>query len=97
MMFSRQPSLPLLVLCVVLVSGLWLAVVESLPTTNTCEVQDKQEGHVSFGYAFYLLLVGGLFSLGGASFNLLCARSAAERRRQLRLRFRYVLLLYTST
>lgn len=45
---------------------------------------------IQFGYAFYILLVGGLFSLGAASFNLLCARSAADRRRSLRLRFRYI-------
>ena len=46
--------------------------------------------NIQFGYAFYILLVGGLFSLGAAAFNLLCARSAADRRRSLRLRFRYV-------
>ena len=45
--------------------------------------------NVQFGYAFYILLVGGLFSLGAAASNLLFARSAADRRRSLRLRFRY--------
>lgn len=73
-------------LCIVLVAGLWLAVVETLPSSkyNRC----GEGGNYQFGYAFYILLVGGLFSLGAAAFNLLCARSAADRRRSLRLRFR---------
>lgn len=73
-------------LCIVLVAGLWLAVVETLPTTNGCKISTKVD--IQFGYAYYILLVSGLFSLGGASFNLLFARSAADRRRALRNRIR---------
>ena len=77
------------VLCIVLVAGLWLAVAETLPTNSgsggtTC----YSNVEVHFGYAYYILLVGGLFSLGAASFNLLFARSAADRRRSVRLRYR---------
>lgn len=75
-------------LCTVLAAGLWLAVAESLPTKNfNCFVENTKV-EIHFGYAYYILLVGGLFSLGGAAFNLLFAKSAAERRRSLRLRFR---------
>ena len=84
-------SLPA-VLCTVLVAGLWLAVVQSLPkgklTSTDIGCMDMADMNVNFGYCFYFLLVGGLFSLGGASVNLLCARSAADRRRSLRNRFR---------
>ena len=76
------------VLCTVLAAGLWLAVAETLPTKNfNCFVENTKV-EIHFGYAYYILLVGGLFSLGGAAFNLLFAKSAAERRRSLRLRFR---------
>ena len=74
------------VLCTVLVAGLWLAVVETLPTKKGCRVSNKVD--VQFGYAYYILLVSGLFSLGGAAFNLLFARSAADRRRAMRNRIR---------
>lgn len=78
------------VLCIVLVAGLWLGVVHGLPRGNLDHeihcVYSKLD--VNFGYCYYILLVGGLFSLGGASFNLLFARTAAERRRANRLRFR---------
>ena len=53
-------------------------------------VPTAKSAGVEFGYAFYILLVGGLLSLGAAAFNLLFARSAAERRRSLRLRIRCV-------
>ena len=76
------------VLCTVLAAGLWLAVAETLPTSNVKCFEDNTKVGVHFGYAYYILLVGGLFSLGGAAFNLLFAKSAAERRRALRLRFR---------
>ena len=74
------------VLCTVLVAGLWLAVAETLPTNKSDTCHSSVEVH--FGYAYYILLVGGLFSLGAASFNLLFARSAADRRRSVRLRYR---------
>ena len=64
---------------------------ETLPTGRDCGT-GSQDAQVQFGYAYYILLVGGLFSLGGAAFNLLFARSAAERRRLLRLRFRLVVV-----
>ena len=48
----------------------------------------KTEIESQFSYAYYLFLVGGLFSLGAAAFNLLFARTAAERRRSVRSRFR---------
>lgn len=72
-------------LCIVLVAGLWLAVAETLPTQKSC---GEKKIEVQFGYAYYILLVGGLFSLGAASFNLLFARSAADRRRSVRHRYR---------
>ena len=77
-------------LCIVLVAGLWLAVIRSLPTGKIDLKACNERMVVSFGYCFYFLVVGGLFSLGGASVNLLCARSAADRRRSQRDRFRYV-------
>ena len=77
-------------LCIVLVAGLWLAVAETLPSSKVSCPGGDTNVNIQFGYAFYILLVGGLFSLGAASFNLLCARSAADRRRSLRLRFRYI-------
>ena len=77
------------VLCVVLVAGLWLAVSETLPTSKFCRVV-ADVSSISFGYSYYILLVSGLFSLGAASFNLLFARSAADRRRSVRTRFRFV-------
>ncbi len=69
-----------------LVAGLWLAVVETLPTVKFCNALPNVGVH--FGYAYYILLVAGLFSLGGAAFNLLFAKSAADRRRALRNRYR---------
>ena len=81
----------LVVLCIVLVAGLWLAVVQSLPNGKSPHPEGcNDDMPVSFGYCFYFLLVGGAFSLGGASINLLFARSAADRRRSLRNRFRYL-------
>ncbi len=74
-------------LCTVLVAGLWLAVVETLPTNKFC-IAAQPNVEVHFGYSYYILLVSGLFALGGAAFNLLFARSAAERRRTLRNRYR---------
>lgn len=76
------------VLCIVLVAGLWLAVAETLPTNSGGTTTCYSNVEVHFGYAYYILLVGGLFSLGAASFNLLFARSAADRRRSVRLRYR---------
>jgi len=73
----------------VLVAGLWLAVAETLPTDKACRsTSGAKKIEVQFGYAYYILLVGGLFSLGAASFNLLFARSAADRRRSVRHRYR---------
>jgi len=72
----------------VLVAGLWLAVAETLPTKKACYSTRGAKTEVQFGYAYYILLVGGLFSLGAASFNLLFARSAADRRRSVRHRYR---------
>lgn len=73
----------------VLVSGLWLAVVQSLPkgivNLSNCDFENIT---VRFGYCYYILLVGSLFSLVATSFNLLFARTAVDRRRQLRLRLR---------
>ena len=78
------------VLCIVLVAGLWLAVAETLPTQKACQSSNSgaTKIEVQFGYAYYILLVGGLFSLGAASYNLLFARSAADRRRSVRHRYR---------
>ena len=81
---------PYIVLCIVLVAGLWLGVAQFLPTDKqimTCGVP-KTGIESQFSYAYYLFLVGGLFSLGAAAFNLLFARTAAERRRSVRSRFR---------
>lgn len=77
-------------LCIVLVAGLWLGVAQFLPTDKnllTCGVP-KKDIESQFSYGYYLMLVGGLFSLGAAAFNLLFARTAAERRRSVRTRFR---------
>jgi hypothetical protein len=77
-------------LCIVLVAGLWLGVAQFLPTNkqlSLCEVLRKNI-ESQFSYAYYLMLVGGIFSLGAAAFNLLFARTAAERRRSVRSRFR---------
>lgn len=71
-----------------LVAGLWLAVVQSLPKGKVVVPDCNKDVVIKFGYCFYFLLVGGLFTLVGASVNLLCARSAADRRRSLRNRFR---------
>ncbi|KAL5471459.1 hypothetical protein EMCRGX_G029579 [Ephydatia muelleri] len=75
-------------LCIVLVAGLWLAVVETLPAN----INDKDgclilhpDPVVHFGYAYYIFLASGVFSLTAAAFNLLCGRSLADRRRQMRL------------
>lgn len=75
-----------------LVAGLWLGVAQFLPTDKnllTCGVP-KKDIESQFSYGYYLMLVGGLFSLGAAAFNLLFARTAAERRRSVRTRFRCV-------
>ena len=75
-----------------LVAGLWLAVVQKLPRGLNSIQKDLADCNLNivshFGYCYYILLVGGLFSLGGVSFNLLFARSAADRRRSVRHRFR---------
>jgi hypothetical protein len=76
-------------LCVILVAGFWLAACETLP------VGDSQQGYkdtVSFGYAYYIYISSGVFSLIATSLNLLRGRSAAERRRNRRRNFRQQLL-----
>lgn len=72
-------------LCIVLVAGLWLAVVETLPTNNDKDgcLSQQSDTVVHFGYAYYIFLAAGVFSLTAAAFNLLCGRSLAERRRQM--------------
>lgn len=73
-------------LCIVLVAGLWLAVVHTLPTGKDKDgCYDDQRPVVHFGYAYYIFLAAGVFSLTAAAFNLLCGRSLADRRRQMRL------------
>lgn len=75
-------------LCIVLVAGLWLGVAQYLPTDKDLCGSLRKNIESQFSYAYYLMLVGGLFSLGAAAFNLLFARTAAERRRSVRSRFR---------
>ena len=90
-MFSDpSPSLSLThtVMCIVLVAGLWLGVAQYLPTDKDLCESKREDIETQFSYAYYLMLVGGLFSLGAAAFNLLFARTVAERRRSLRSRFR---------
>ena len=74
------------VLCIVLVAGLWLAVVETLPAkSNDKDGCLPEDAVVHFGYAYYIFLAAGVFSLTAAAFNLLCGRSLADRRRAMRL------------
>ena len=81
--FHFPPSL--VVLCIILVAGFWLAVINSLPVDEDSLYRDT----VRFGYAFYIYLCAGVFTLVGTCLNLLLAKTAAERRRQYRNRFRY--------
>ncbi len=74
----------LVVLCIILVAGFWLAVINSLPVD-----EEIYRDTVRFGYAFYIYLCAGVFTLVGTCLNLLLAKTAAERRRQYRNRFRY--------
>ena len=78
--FSPLP----VVLCIILVAGFWLAVINSLPVVD----QDDYRDTVRFGYAFYIYLSSGVFTLVGTCLNLLLAKTAAERRRQYRNNFR---------
>ena len=75
-------------LCIILVAGFWLAVCETLPVSSADKDQSKFKDTVSFGYAFYVYICSGIFSLFAACLNLIRARSAAERRRQHRRHFR---------
>lgn len=80
-------------LCIVLVAGLWLAVVENLPATGSDNECLGQDPVVHFGYAYYIFLAAGVFSLTAAAFNLLCGRSLADRRRAMRLWLKLALIL----
>ena len=79
------------VLCIVLVAGFWLAVAETLPVAGSLpsnyDVAELRD-NVQFGYGYYIYLAAGVFSLIAACLNLLRARTAAERRRNLRHRLR---------
>jgi len=71
-----------LVLCIVLIGGLWVWVTETLPQksiTKLCE--DDTNIIVKFGYAYYMAMGSGLLVLLAASLNLLRARTLSERRR----------------
>ena len=76
----------------VLVAGLWLAVVQRLPRSvpqgapSVVKNCDLSRMPISFGYCYYIVIVAALFSLGAATFNLLFSRTAADRRRRLRNR-----------
>ena len=84
------------VLCIILVAGFWLSVVETLPgngengKVNYAMYKDT----VVFGYGFYTYMAGGVMSLIAGCINLLRARSAVERRMTHRNRFRCA-ALYT--
>ena len=78
-----------IVLCIILVAGFWLSVVETIPNHTNSESLSEFKGTVVFGYAFYIYMAGGVLSLIAACLNLLRARSAVERRMTHRLRFRY--------
>ena len=82
-------------LCIVLVAGLWLAVVENLPVNGKDKDHEclGQDPVVHFGYAYYIFLAAGVFSLTAAAFNLLCGRSLADRRRAMRLWLKLALIL----
>lgn len=71
-----------LVLCIVLIGGLWVWVTETLPQkgkTDSCK--EDTDIVIKFGYAYYMAMGSGLLVLLAASLNLLRARTLAERRR----------------
>ena len=71
------------VLCIVLIGGLWVWVTELLPNHRNAQTQCGNNDHVTikFGYAYYMAMGSGLLILLAASLNLLRARTLAERRR----------------
>lgn len=75
-------------LCVVLVGGFWLAVCETLPIDGKTKSQAAYRDTVRFGYAYYIYMSSAVFALIATSFNLIRARSAAERRRHHRRHYR---------
>lgn len=74
-------SFLLLVLCIVLIGGLWVWVTETLPQKGKTEDCKGDNIIVKFGYSYYMAMGSGLLVLLAASLNLLRARTLSERRR----------------
>ena len=83
----------LVVICIVGACGFWLWVSELIKTPLPYEGQDSAlcttaQINVQFHAGFYVCIGSGIFCLIALSGNMICARTAVERRRQARQRLR---------
>ena len=82
----------LVVICIVGACGFWLWVSELIPQSqsqdNDSILCSKVQVAVSFHAGFYVCIGSGVLCLIALSGNMICARTAVERRRQARQRLR---------